>query len=85
MSQVRHIKAKERVAYGVECAHCTRDSLEMNRAGLITWKSPHGDNNNPHPNAVSIQTLVAWGVTVLDAATLKEMRRMIDEGLNKVV
>lgn len=80
--EIKLIKASERVAYGVECAHCSRDSLLMTTAGLITWKAPHGDGD-AHANAVTIQTLLTWGVDVLDVATLKGLRQMIDEAVER--
>lgn len=74
MSEVRVIKAKARVVFAAGCGYCSRDSLEMTAAGVITVKAPHGED--VHPAVVTIQMLVR---EVSDPATLADLKRIVGE------
>lgn len=67
-------------SYGLDCAHCSRDSLVFT-GDTLHWKSPHGDE--PHPNAITMFTLNSIYFTFASPADLKAMRNMIDEQLDK--
>jgi hypothetical protein len=72
------IRAKDRVVYTAGCGYCHRDSLEMTAAGMVTVKAPHGED--VHPAAVTIQMLIR---EVRDPATLADLRRIINEQIEK--
>jgi hypothetical protein len=71
------VSVRERVAHGIDCAHCTRDSLTIVN-GVLTWKAAHDD---VHANSITMSALFKIYAARANAATLKDLRRMIDERL----
>ena len=78
-SGISIVKASERPLHVIGCAHCSRDSLTILWSGKIMWDSPHGKGS--HTNGTTIQDLLRRASPVLDVATLKDLRRIIDEKL----
>lgn len=76
------IKASERVAHGIDCAHCYRDALVVTHNGIVCWKSAH--DGETHANAIGMNVLLQWYMMIANTATLLDMRRVIDERLEKL-
>lgn len=76
------INVRERVAHGIDCAHCTRDSMVIVN-GVLTWKSPHGQET--HPNAVTMSALLEIYISMANRPTLLDLRRLIDERIEEIV
>lgn len=84
MRRADGIKVRDIASYGLDCAHCSRDSLVFT-GDTLHWKSPHKNGNNveSHPNAITMYTLNSIYFTFADPAVLKALRAMIDEQLEK--
>jgi hypothetical protein len=73
---------RETTARALSCAHCTRDSMTFNSEGAIGWLSPHG--THAHANGITITMLLRKIVPHLGVSVLRELRRIVDEQLEKV-
>lgn len=81
-SQVRtDLIMREKVAHTLECLLCTRDSLTVTSAGVISWLSPHG--KEPHANAITVLALMKWFVKFAGVNVLRDLRQVIDERLGE--
>jgi hypothetical protein len=86
---IRVLKREERAEYvardvtvrALDCGYCSRDSMTYSREGLISWLSPHG--SSPHPNVITVMMLLRKIVPFLGVGVLREMKKLIDEQIEK--
>ena len=72
------LTARERVAHGIDCAHCHREAITI-AGGVLIVKSSH--DKETHANAVTMAALFRLYVTFANPATLKDLRREINTRL----